>query len=170
MLKFTQLGVKDCEAFGETAIITITSGSAAFFKDDVFVDNTLRVFYVEPYAKLDVFNCEFKNNKVYAIDGEDNGDGAVVKCKGPDSDILLEKCNVYSNKAEGFGGAISASESTVMIGHCVFSDNEAELCAGAIFAGNDTLLEISSSTFEGKSTILDLLKSCCCDCDQLFAS
>lgn len=140
----------------------------AYFKRDSFISNTLRVFYVESNAALNALQCKFEDNKVTAIDEEDTGDGAIVKSTGPGTQIFFESCSVYSNKAEGSGGAILAYKSAVIMNNCEFNANEAGINAGAIYVGKGSKLQLFSSLFKGKCTIFCLLISYCCDCDQLF--
>jgi len=123
MLSFTELAVIDCEASGAQAIIIITHGTSAYFQDDLFTNNTLRV----PV------------------------DGGNVICDGHGAKAEFKDCSFQGNVAEGSGGAIVIYGCDVFVTNCSFRGNKAGLYGGAIMAVAKVHLEVLSSSFEGKT-------------------
>eukprot|EP00210_Caulerpa_lentillifera_P003961 g3780.t1 len=144
---FKGLTVVDCGHSVADAVFVVPSGTKAFFEFDYFTNNTVRVFYVEPDAVLQVYHSEFKNNSAHVVDDTNTGGGAALKCVGPRTTIEFVNDAFFDNTAEVNGGVIEAIQCNMTIVGCIFERNSAGNRGGAIDASGESEVYITYTKF-----------------------
>eukprot|EP00210_Caulerpa_lentillifera_P000356 g349.t1 len=135
--------------FSDNSVFRIQSQSEFLMEDTRAVNNSIRVFYVESDAGLEIKGSYFARNVEPRTlwESKTAGRGAVLFADHAKW-INISKCDFESNLAGSAGGAIFVTTSSVRITNCMFFNNTVvEYFGGVIYFVGESKLDISNSSF-----------------------